>query len=561
MKRSKNIVINSLLHSPFKILGLTVLYISTAILITLLSKGLGTAFDIGISGSPIEFRDYIIKIGLIFVFMIIFQFLAALFEQRYYFETLERTRIGIFNEISKQPLYEFTKNDYGYHSSSIINDIKILEEQFFNPIRLSYDQIISLIIALIFTIQINVGITIFIIIASLIPILIPIILTKSLSEKFSDYSSDISKYAVNINELLEGYDTIKTYNAEDTMTIRHNEINEVSLSTKKSAYNFLGIVSNTTAIASIFVMMGALLIGMFLVIYDILTIGEVFAMTFISSNITGPLSVISSNFSNIKASKDIIEKFNIEEEDKEELREIDSINNKIEFKNYSLNINKPILEDINHTFEIGKKYAIVGGSGSGKSTLIKTILGYYYEYSGEILIDNLELKSIDINSIYNNISYIQQTPAFFQGTIADNLNYFKSKKDPKLIEAIEFANINNKIENLPDKFNTEIDRKLKEFSGGEKQRIGIARSFIDEKDIYILDEATSALDGRNYSIVEKRILEKDITLITVTHRLDKNILSKYDEVIVLEKGRIAERGTFQELIENKNYFYQLYIGN
>src|SRR5699024_8363526 len=137
-----------------------------------------------------------------------------------------------------------------------------------------------------------------------------------------------------------------------------------------------------TAITSITVMMGALLIGMFLAIYDILTVGEVFAIAFISSNITGPLSVISSNISNIKGSKDIIQKFDIEEYDKDKLEELNSINKGIEFRNYSLTINKPILKDINYTFETGKKYAIVGGSGSGKSSLIKSVLGYYHDYSG-----------------------------------------------------------------------------------------------------------------------------------------------------------------------------------
>lgn len=561
MKKRNNVVLKALFHSPLKILGLTILYIFTAIFVNILSKDLGTAFDIGISGSTNDFKDYAIKITLTLALLLAFQFLANVFEQKYYFETLKRTRLGIFNEIGKKPLYKFIEKDCGEYSSSLINDVKLLEEQFFNPARLTYNHVIKLIIAIVFVIQINVGITIFIIIASFIPILIPNLFTKKLSEKFSNYSVGISNYTMNLNELLEGYDVIKTYNAEDSIKFRHNEINEAALTTKRNAYNFLGIVSNIAAITSIFVMMGALLIGMFLSIHGILTVGEVFAITFISSNITAPLSTISSNFSNIKGSKKIIQKFNNEEYKKDELVELNNINKGIEFKNYFLTINKPILKNVNYTFEIGKKYAIVGGSGSGKSSLVKSILGYYYDYSGDIFVDGLELKTININSVYDNISYVPQSVSFFQGTIRDNLSYFKSNTKLKLTEVLEFANIYKKIQSLPNKLDTEIDRTVSELSGGEKQRIGIARSVVEGKQIFILDEATSALDGKNYNIVENNILEKDITLITVTHRLDKNILEKYDDIIVLENGEIVENGRFKDLIDKKSHFYQLYFGN
>lgn len=561
MKKRNNIVLKSLFHSPLKIFILTIFYIFTAIFATVLSKGLGEAFDIGISGSTNEFRTYAIKLVITLGLLLVFQFLAALYEQKYYFETLKRTRVGIFNEINKKPLYEFIKKDYGDYSSSLINDVKLLEEQFFHPIRFTYDQIIGLIIAVVFLIRINIWITIYIILASFIPLLIPKLLENKLSKKFSDYSTGISNYTMSLNELLDGYNVIKTYNAENAIKLRHNKINKETLTIKRNAYNFLGVVSNVTAITSAFVMIGALLIGMFLAIYDILTVGEVFAIAFISGNITGPLSVISSNISNIKGSKDIIQKFDIKEYDKDKLVKLNNINESIEFKNYSLTINKPILKDINYTFEKGKKYAIVGGSGSGKSSLIKSILGYYYDYSGEILVDGVELKSIDINSLYDNISYIPQNVSFFQGTIRDNLSYFNSNLNSKLIEALEFANIDRKIKNLPDKLDTEIDKNIAEFSGGEKQRIGIARSVVHNKEIFILDEATSALDGKNYTIVENNFLEKDITLIAVTHRLDENILEKYDEIIVLDKGRIVENGTFKELMNNESYFYQLYFSN
>lgn len=208
---------------------------------------------------------------------------------------------------------------------------------------------------------------------------------------------------------------------------------------------------------------------------------------------------------------------------------------------------------------MGKRYAIVGGSGSGKSTLIKSIMGYHYNYEGDILVDDMELRTIDMNSIYDNIAYLPQTVSFFEGSIKENLSYFGEKTKEEINKALEFSNIKDKIESLNQNLNSRIDRNLKEFSGGEKQRIAISRSLLRNKDIFILDEATSALDGQNYRIVEKNLLDKGNTIITVTHRLDRETLERYDEIIVLDKGEIVEKGDFRTVMANKNYFYQLYL--
>lgn len=533
------------------------------ILIATLGKFFGQAFDIGISGTGEDFKQHIIKMLIALGLFITINFISKVIERQYYHRVVEETRIGIFNNICKKPLYIYTEEDYGFYSSSLINDVRLLEEQFFNPLLISYSQIINLVIALTFTLQISKSITMVIILASLVPIMIPTLLKKRLSNNFSNYSKSMGDYSSNLNELLLGFDVIKTYNAQTTMLLVHNDINQKTLRAKKSAFDFLNLVKTLVIVASLSIIIGVLLIGMFMSIKGVLTIGEVFAISFISSSISGPLGIISDSFSNIKASKKIIKKFDIEKDLKargDNTNKLEKISRQIQLKDYSLKIEeKQILKNINCTFEVGKRYAIVGGSGSGKSTLINSIMGYHYNYEGDILVDDMELRTIDMNSIYDNIAYLPQTVSFFKGSIKENLSYFREKTEEEINKALEFSNIKDKIESLNQNLNSRIDRNLKEFSGGEKQRIAISRSLLRNKDIFILDEATSALDGQNYRIVEKNLLDKGETIIAVTHRLDRETLERYDEIIVLDKGEIVEKGDFRTVMGNKNYFYQIYL--
>lgn len=558
-----NIVYKSLFHNPLKILLLLMLNTILGILIATLGKFFGQAFDIGISGTGEDFKQHIIKMLIALGLFITINFISKVIERQYYHRVVEETRIGIFNNICKKPLYIYTEEDYGFYSSSLINDVRLLEEQFFNPLLISYSQIINLVIALTFTLQISKSITMVIILASLVPIMIPTLLKKRLSNNFSNYSKSMGDYSSNLNELLLGFDVIKTYNAQTTMLLVHNDINQKTLRAKKSAFDFLNLVKTLVIVASLSIIIGVLLIGMFMSIKGVLTIGEVFAISFISSSISGPLGIISDSFSNIKASKKIIKKFDIEKDLKargDNTNKLEKISRQIQLKDYSLKIEeKQILKNINCTFEVGKRYAIVGGSGSGKSTLINSIMGYHYNYEGDILVDDMELRTIDMNSIYDNIAYLPQTVSFFKGSIKENLSYFREKTEEEINKALEFSNIKDKIESLNQNLNSRIDRNLKEFSGGEKQRIAISRSLLRNKDIFILDEATSALDGQNYRIVEKNLLDKGETIIAVTHRLDRETLERYDEIIVLDKGEIVEKGDFRTVMGNKNYFYQIYL--
>lgn len=217
------------------------------------------------------------------------------------------------------------------------------------------------------------------------------------------------------------------------------------------------------------------------------------------------------------------------------------------------------MDNINLTLEKNKKYAIVGESGSGKSTLIKLLMRYYNDYSGSILIDNNDLKSIYSSDLYKNISMIQQNVFMFDDSIKENIRLYSNHDDDDILKSCERAGLSKLINNLPNGIDSLVGENGNKLSGGEKQRIAIARALINNTQILILDESTSALDNETAYNLENSLLDlKDLTLVTVTHKLIKNILNKYDEIIVMKNGSVVEKGSFEYLLSQKGYFYSLY---
>ena len=215
------------------------------------------------------------------------------------------------------------------------------------------------------------------------------------------------------------------------------------------------------------------------------------------------------------------------------------------------------LDGFSYTFEKGKNYAVVGSSGSGKSTILKLILGYYKNYHGEITMDGIPLRDINLDSLYDQISIIQQDVFLFDSSIENNITMFRSFDESKLNSAIERAGL---LELIKDKGRDySCGEGGKNLSGGEKQRISIARSLIRDTPILLMDEATSGLDNETAINVENAVLDiQGMTRIIVTHRFNESTMKRYDSILVMNKGKLVEHGTFDKLMEDKGYFYSLY---
>lgn len=207
-----------------------------------------------------------------------------------------------------------------------------------------------------------------------------------------------------------------------------------------------------------------------------------------------------------------------------------------------------------------KKYAIVGESGSGKSTLVKLLLNYYNTYSGNIYIDNKDVMNIKEENIFNLISMIQQDVFIFDDTIRNNVTLFKEYSDDEVKCALNKVVLISAIDLLKDNLETNMGENGANFSGGQKQRIALARAIVKKCPIIILDEATASLDNETAYKIEKSLLDiQDLTLVSITHKLIKENLKMYDEIIYIRSGEIIEKGSFDEIMNDKGNFYSLYM--
>jgi|GEM_PF-302231 len=218
-----------------------------------------------------------------------------------------------------------------------------------------------------------------------------------------------------------------------------------------------------------------------------------------------------------------------------------------------------VLKNFSYTFENGKKYAIVGASGSGKSTLLKILMGYYDDYYGDVCIGDVAMRDICRKNLYEHVTMMHQNIFLLDDSLYNNITLSHDYHDDVIAHVIKKAQLNDVIDQFPDGLFTKIGEGGNILSGGEKQRIAIARALIKGSEIMMFDEAMSSLDNETAANIERTLLQTEgLTTISVTHRYNKALLKLYDNILVMKDGTLIETGTFDELYERKDYFYSLY---
>ena len=282
-------------------------------------------------------------------------------------------------------------------------------------------------------------------------------------------------------------------------------------------------------------------------------------------NIIDPAKSISTAFSNMQKGAAAIGR--IEEvlnapvtvDDNPNGKKITAFAKSIEFKNVSfLYDDAVILKNINLTIEKGKTVALVGSSGAGKSTIADLIPRFHDVSEGQILVDGINIKDYSLHSLRNQISIVTQEPILFNSSIAENIALGMTVAKPEdIIQAAKIANAHNFIEKKEQGYNTNIGDRGSKLSGGERQRLTIARAVLKNPPILILDEATSSLDTESERLVQDAInnLMNNRTSIVIAHRL--STIRHADEIIVLKKGEIVERGTHESLISQDGFYKKL----
>ena len=295
-----------------------------------------------------------------------------------------------------------------------------------------------------------------------------------------------------------------------------------------------------------------------------LSVGAVVTVIALLGKAYEPIAIFNVEYVDYKLNKVTVKKYLelLDLKDDENLSAgevIKKVNGSIEFKDVSFGYSdKKIIDGLSFELGEGSSVAFVGESGSGKSTIIKLIIGLLKNQEGTILIDGKDLSKINLNSFYDYVSYVSQEVPVFDGTLRENLVFDKKVADHEIVEVLELVCLDKFYERLEDGLDTELGEKGIRMSGGERQRLALARLFFDDSKIIILDEATSAMDNVTEKKVMKNVLEHltNKTILIVAHRLET--IKDVDEIFVLEDGGIKEKGKYQSLMKKDGYFKKLY---
>lgn len=402
--------------------------------------------------------------------------------------------------------------------------------------------------------------------ASLLLMLLPIAVSAlsggKLEREVKKVSEENAGFIRQIQDILRGFPVIKSFRAEpvtEKIYAAHNR----SLERAKCRKNIVkGRIGLWSTLGSVISQLGIFLIGAWLAAAGRgVTAGILLAFVSILGQMSNPISRLPGLISGRKAAAALIKKAgqSLWAERKESKNAaIAGPVRTISLQNVSFGYGEhSALRDISLEFEQGKSYAVVGESGSGKSTLLNLIMAYREDYTGQIAYDGTDARTVKTESVAAHISQIQQNVFIFDATVWENVTMFQEFPERKVLDALEKAGLDGLIRSRgKDYLCGEGGCNL---SGGEKQRISIARSFLKQASVLIADEITAALDAETaFHVMEEILRMEQMTRIVVSHDMNPNLLGQYDRILVMKNGRVQEQGSFQELMDRKAYFYSLY---
>ena len=489
--------------------------------------------------------------------------LAWLSKPRFIAKGIGQYKEFVFGKISQKGISAFAGENTSFYISALSNDANTIETDYLANIFLLIDDILLFIGAFGLMLWYSPLLTAIGIALALLPVVASVLAGNRVAEAEKKVSEKNESYMSTLTDSLSGFSVVKSFKAEAAMCrLFAQRIKEVTIAKtirRKTAIvvQCMGLVAGVIAQFGVFIAGAALAMN-----GHAISAGTLIAFVNLMNYVVNPIGSVPQYLAQCKAACALIDKLADKLEDN--VRE-EGLENKTELKNritvndlsFGYEAEKPVLQDVNFTFDAGKSYAVVGASGSGKSTLLNLLMASHDRYTGSICYDDAELRQISSESLYEMVSVVQQNVFIFNASIRDNITMFSDFPREEVDRAIELSGLSKLIAERGK--NYLCGENGSGLSGGEKQRISIARSLLKRSSVLLVDEATAALDAKTAFHVSNSILELEgLTRIVVTHALDGNLLKRYDGILVLKNGTVAESGTFDDLMEKKGYFYSLY---
>ena len=504
-----------------------------------------------------------ILIGAIVIFIYAsLNFISLRLRNKLVRQIMSRYKNKVFESILDRDYREFSKEKSGKFISILTENMKKIEQDYLHQYFNISKNISLMIFSLVAMFIGNWFLTLLVIIASIIPMMISgFIGQKSASLQNSSMIAD-QKYLAKVKDILAGFLVIKSFNVKEAIGQDYKNESEKldEIYFIKGKFDVLSnVISQLSGMIVFLVAFGG---GMYLVFGGHTTIGSVTAIVQLVNFVVMPLNEIGMGMSKFREGQATLNSFEVKDvielqtgKTKEYFEDVISFSN-IDFS-YP-NAEEKIFNNLSLQIKKGEKIAIVGMSGSGKSTLLNLLLRFYDVTSGYISIDNQDLQAISAESLYNLMTIVQQDVYIFDDTLKANITLSQSFTEDDIKKAVQQSGLESYILENELGLQTLCGENGSNLSGGERQRLSIARALIRKTPILLLDEATSSLDNKVTTEIENSILEiQDLTVLVVTHKLNKSMLKKYNRILFMKNGVIVEDGSFDNLMDRKGEFYKL----
>lgn len=438
------------------------------------------------------------------------------------------------------------------------NDIPMVCNDFYDTILNIVYSCLTILFSLFALAKINIIITLIVVFNFVGLAIVPLVFKKSLQKKKNQISSTLKTLNVKLKDSIFCIPLVKTYRADQEILER------VALAGKQANdadYQYTKTQENANLSSMIIGYLNdflVLILGVYLIFMGKITVGSLLAIIQISGLIANPITTLSYHINTIysvmpikKKLCDMVQEAILQSTRKPKDRHVSQAS-KIELKDVSvIRDGQLILDRVNLTLNRGKRYLILGENGSGKSTLLKAINRNIPIDNGSILMDGVPIDEIDFHDFSQNILMDYQESYLFTASIQDNITLYQPYSSERLKEIAETLKISFLMEHTEE-------NRVHNLSGGEKQRVALARILLRNPSFYLLDEAFSAVDVDARKELEQYLFNQGYSIISISHTDSQEILCQYDEIIVLQKGKIIEQGSFRQLMERRQYFYNLY---
>lgn len=482
---------------------------------------------------------------------------------RFLEKAMNQYKESVIKKLLQKSYSDFSLANSGTYLSVLTNDCERIQEKYLKKIFDFFQDVLMLVSSLALMIYYSPLLTVIALIISVLPMACSILTANGIATREEQVSKSNESYTALTKDVLNGVSVIKSFKAEQEVINRYQNQSMELEHTKNLREKTMTTVSALGTISSLGTQLGVMLVGAWMVNahVGVITAGMVLAFTNLMNGVLQPIASLPQMLGEMKGAKKLISKMadymsNVKEDSGEIID--DSIKSVVlRDVSYAYDLDHKVLKNINLTLQAGKSYAIVGPSGAGKSSLINLLMGYYKDYEGSVKLNNHELSNVSKSSLYDKTTLMQQSVFMFDASILDNITLFKPFPNAEVNRVIHLAGLDDLIAAKGKDY--QCGENGSHLSGGEKQRIAIARSLLKKSEILLVDEATSALDNETSANVTQSILDlQGILRLVVTHRLDANSLKQYDEILVMKSGELIERGSFEELMNQKAYFYSLY---